>query len=253
MTTILAGGRRIEFTWHGPGRTSLPPSSSFTTASDAPRRGGTFPRRSPPGRVRRARLQPRRIRRLRSRRASATAHLHARRGILRLPELLDAAGVRKAFSSAQRRRFHRPAARFDAASLRGSADCCSRRRTFLRGDYRARHRKDARRVPPHRPEARLERHHGGNVDCAFWGWNRAWLDPGFLAWNIEDCLPAVTSVLVVQGRRSVRVPSQVEAIERSAAARFGAASSSGAATAASRPARADAFKDAAFVRGMEKR
>ena len=40
--------------------------------------------------------------------------------------------------------------------------------------------------------ARLARHHGGNVDCAFWGWNRAWLDPGFRAWNIEDRLPAVT-------------------------------------------------------------
>ena len=31
----------------------------------------------------------------------------------------------------------------------------------------------------------LERHHGANVDVAFWGWNHAWLDPGFRDWNIE--------------------------------------------------------------------
>ena len=34
-------------------------------------------------------------------------------------------------------------------------------------------------------KSRLERRHGRNVDCAFWGWNRAWLDPGFRSWNLE--------------------------------------------------------------------
>jgi len=49
--------------------------------------------------------------------------------------------------------------------------------------------------------ARLARHHGGNVDGAFWGWNRAWLDPGFRAWNIERYLPAVrVPTLVIQGQ-----------------------------------------------------
>jgi pimeloyl-ACP methyl ester carboxylesterase len=48
--------------------------------------------------------------------------------------------------------------------------------------------------------ARLARYHGRNAECAFWGWNRAWLDPGFRSWNIEECLPSVTvPVLVVQG------------------------------------------------------
>ena len=48
--------------------------------------------------------------------------------------------------------------------------------------------------------ARLERHHGANVDCAFWGWNRAWLDPGFLKWDIRDYLPAIRApVLAIQG------------------------------------------------------
>ncbi|PIW26731.1 MAG: alpha/beta hydrolase [Rhodospirillales bacterium CG15_BIG_FIL_POST_REV_8_21_14_020_66_15] len=47
---------------------------------------------------------------------------------------------------------------------------------------------------------RLRRHHGGNVDTAFFGWNDTWLTPEFRAWNVEDCLPAVTCpVLVVQG------------------------------------------------------
>jgi pimeloyl-ACP methyl ester carboxylesterase len=48
--------------------------------------------------------------------------------------------------------------------------------------------------------ARLERHHGANVDVAFWGWNRAWLDPGFRSWNIEEYLSGVhCPVLAIQG------------------------------------------------------
>lgn len=48
--------------------------------------------------------------------------------------------------------------------------------------------------------ARLERHHGANVDCAFRGWNEAWLDPGFRAWDITEYLPSIrVPVLIVQG------------------------------------------------------
>jgi pimeloyl-ACP methyl ester carboxylesterase len=47
--------------------------------------------------------------------------------------------------------------------------------------------------------ARLARHHA-DVDGAFWGWNRAWLDPGFRAWNLEAYLPGIhAATLVVQG------------------------------------------------------
>ena len=47
---------------------------------------------------------------------------------------------------------------------------------------------------------RLERFHGDNVDCAFNGWNDAWLDPGFREWNIEHFLQAIRMpVLVIQG------------------------------------------------------
>lgn len=47
----------------------------------------------------------------------------------------------------------------------------------------------------------LTRYHGDNVDCAFWGWNRVWLDPGFWQWNIEEFLPAIkVPVMVLQGK-----------------------------------------------------
>lgn len=60
--------------------------------------------------------------------------------------------------------------------------------------------------------ARLHR----DVDGAFWGWNRAWLDPDFLRWNLEAYLPQVTApVLVVQGLDDVYgTLAQVDAIER---------------------------------------
>jgi pimeloyl-ACP methyl ester carboxylesterase len=49
--------------------------------------------------------------------------------------------------------------------------------------------------------ARLARFHGDNVDNAFWGWNRAWLDPAFRAWRIDDAVAHVrVPMLVIQGR-----------------------------------------------------
>jgi len=46
---------------------------------------------------------------------------------------------------------------------------------------------------------RLQPYHE-NVDVAFCGWNDAWLDPGFLVWNIEEYLPRIkVPVLIIQG------------------------------------------------------
>ena len=46
---------------------------------------------------------------------------------------------------------------------------------------------------------RLARHHR-NVDVAFWGWNRVWLDPEFRLWSIGEFLPAIrVPALVIQG------------------------------------------------------
>ncbi len=62
---------------------------------------------------------------------------------------------------------------------------------------------------------RLARHHGENVDCAFYGWNDAWTDPGFASMNLEAYLPGVTvPCLVLQGRDDdYGTPAQVRAIE----------------------------------------
>jgi pimeloyl-ACP methyl ester carboxylesterase len=67
---------------------------------------------------------------------------------------------------------------------------------------------------------RLARHHGPNVDGAFRGWNDAWLDPGFRAWNIESYLPRVRAAsLVVQGEDDAYgTLAQIEAIERGSGA-----------------------------------
>ncbi len=47
--------------------------------------------------------------------------------------------------------------------------------------------------------AKLARYHA-DVDSAFWGWNRIWLDPDFRAWNIEAYLPGIACpVLAIQG------------------------------------------------------
>jgi pimeloyl-ACP methyl ester carboxylesterase len=47
---------------------------------------------------------------------------------------------------------------------------------------------------------RLARYHGDNVDCAFWGWNQAWLDEGFQDWNLEEYLSKIKiPVLLIQG------------------------------------------------------
>jgi len=49
--------------------------------------------------------------------------------------------------------------------------------------------------------AKLARLHGDNVDCAFWGWNGAWLHPEFWHWNLEEYLPGIkVPMLVIQGR-----------------------------------------------------
>jgi pimeloyl-ACP methyl ester carboxylesterase len=46
---------------------------------------------------------------------------------------------------------------------------------------------------------KLARYHR-DVDGAFWGWNRAWLDPGFRAWRIDDSVAFIrVPILLIQG------------------------------------------------------
>lgn len=60
---------------------------------------------------------------------------------------------------------------------------------------------------------KLARHHA-DVSGAFWGWNRAWLDPDFRAWNLEELLPAISApTMIVQGTEDeYGTIAQVEAI-----------------------------------------
>lgn len=47
---------------------------------------------------------------------------------------------------------------------------------------------------------RLEKYHGANTDCAFRGWNDAWLDPGFRDWDMREPIAYIrVPILVVQG------------------------------------------------------
>lgn len=46
----------------------------------------------------------------------------------------------------------------------------------------------------------LLKFHMDNVDCAFLGWNGAWLNRHFMKWNIEEFLPNITvPQLIIQG------------------------------------------------------
>lgn len=66
--------------------------------------------------------------------------------------------------------------------------------------------------------ARLARHHGGNVECAFRGWNEAWLDPGFREFELRPLLRRIeVPVTLIQGREDeYGSDAQIQAMERHA-------------------------------------
>ena len=67
--------------------------------------------------------------------------------------------------------------------------------------------------------ARLGKHHR-DVEQAFWGWNRVWLDPEFRSWNIEDAVPKIrVPLLLIQEKDDpYGTLQQIEAIEEGARA-----------------------------------
>ena len=81
----------------------------------------------------------------------------------------------------------------------GLASIAEARRAYETGDLRS----------------RLAKYHA-DVDIAFRGWNGAWLDPGFEAWNIEDAVGRWrVPALVIQGADDqYGTLEQVRAIER---------------------------------------
>jgi pimeloyl-ACP methyl ester carboxylesterase len=136
--------------------------------------------------------------------------------LVSLPEVLDAAGVREAIlvghsDGASIALVHaaRPdSGRIRALVLEAPHVFCEELSVRSIAAAAERYRDgDLRRA--------LERHHGSNVDVAFWGWNRAWLDPGFRDWSIEESLPFVlVPVLLIQGEDDeYGTPRQLDVIE----------------------------------------
>jgi pimeloyl-ACP methyl ester carboxylesterase len=80
----------------------------------------------------------------------------------------------------------------------GLASIAEARRAYETGDLRA----------------KLAKYHM-HVDCAFRGWNGAWLDPGFKAWNIEDAVGGWrVPALIIQGADDqYGTMAQIRAIE----------------------------------------
>jgi pimeloyl-ACP methyl ester carboxylesterase len=212
---LLAGGRRLEYAWHGPPPDAAPTLvflheglGSVSTWRDFPKRlaeatgcgalvysragyGGSDPVALP---------RPLRF-------------MHDEAAVLH--EVLDAAAVREAVLVG-----HSDGASIalihvgrDSTRVRGLAleaphvfvedvTVCSIERAAE--SYRT---GDLRRV--------LERHHGANVDVAFWGWNGTWLDPGFRSWDLQEFLPRIrVPVLLVQGEQDeYGTLRQLDAIE----------------------------------------
>ncbi len=65
-------------------------------------------------------------------------------------------------------------------------------------------------------ESRLERYHGSNTRCAFYGWNDTWLHPRFVHFNIEKYLPRIdVPFLAIQGSHDpYGTISQLDSIRR---------------------------------------
>ena len=71
-------------------------------------------------------------------------------------------------------------------------------------------------------KSKLKKFHGINTECAFRGWNEAWLNPAFRDWNIESFLPEiVVPILAIQGLDDAYgTLAQIDAIERSVSGIF---------------------------------
>ena len=219
VETISAGDRRIEVVWHGPGPEDAPTLVFLHDGIGCAATWRDFPaelaRETGCGALVYSRAGyggsdavplPRPL-----------TYLHEE-GYTGLPDVLDAAGVRTAYlvghsDGGSIALLHastpRASPRVRGLLLEAPHVFCEEATVRAIGQARSDYRNGGLR-------ARLARYHGPNVECAFWGWNRAWLDPGFRAWNIEDCLPAVTvPVLVVQGADDpYGTLLQVDAIER---------------------------------------
>jgi pimeloyl-ACP methyl ester carboxylesterase len=216
---LLACDRRIEFAWHGPGPADAPTLVFLHDGIGCAATWRDFPealaRETGCGALVYSRAGyggsdpvalPRPL-----------TYMHDE-GLAALPDVLDAAGVRNAFLVG-----HSDGgsiALIHASTIRALPRV---RGLLLEAPHVFCEEETVRAIRNAREEylggglrERLSRYHGANVDCAFWGWNGAWLDPGFRAWTIEDRLPLIAGpVFVVQGLDDpYGTLRQVEAITR---------------------------------------
>jgi len=201
MPELIAGGRRLEYVWHGPGPAEAPTLvflheglGSVSLWRDFPRRlaeatgcGALVYSRAGYGRSEPA-PPPWSVR-----------FMHEEAVVLE--EVLDRASVREAV----------PVGHSDGGSIaiiHAGSETRGRVRALVLlaphvfvEDLSLRSIAAAAEAFRHHELRRaLERHHGDNVDGAFWGWNGVWLDPAFRSWNIEEFLPRILKpVLVIQG------------------------------------------------------
>jgi len=70
-----------------------------------------------------------------------------------------------------------------------------------------------------RLKEKLAAYHGDNTDNAFWGWNRVWLNPKFVHWDIQKFLPRIqVPVLAIQGAEDpYGTKAQLTAIQKKGA------------------------------------
>ena len=216
MPHLLAGGRRLEYAWHGPPPDAAPTLvflheglGSVSTWRDFPKRlaeatgcGALVYSRAGYGGSDPVPL-PRPIR-----------FMHDEARVL--PEVLDAAAVREAVlvghsDGASIALIH--AGSGPSPRVRGLA--LEAPHVFVEDVTVRSIEKAAVHYETATLRRALERHHGTNVDVAFQGWNRAWLDPAFRSWNVEEFLPAIrVPVLVVQGEQDeYGTLRQLDAIE----------------------------------------
>ncbi|MGA9525895.1 MAG: alpha/beta hydrolase [Myxococcaceae bacterium] len=219
MKTLNAGGKRLEFEWHGAPPDEAPTLVFLHDGLGCVAMWRDFPeelaRRTGCGALVYSRAgyggsDPVEVPR-------PLTYMHEE-GTQVLPEVLAAAGVKRAFlighsNGGSIALLHAGAAN-SFPGLAGLlleaphvfcedlsvASIARAREAYVHGDLRS----------------RLQRYHGANVDCAFWGWNRAWLDPEFRRWNIESSLPSIrVPVLVLQGADDeYGTLAQVESITR---------------------------------------
>jgi pimeloyl-ACP methyl ester carboxylesterase len=205
---LAAGGRRLEYVWHGPGPASAPTLVFLHEGLGCVTRWRDFPEQVAAAAGCGALVYSRAGYGGSDRNPPPWGPRFLHREALVLPEVLDAAGVREAVlvghsdggsialihagATEPAGKTPPPPCLHSLVLLAPHVFCEDVTLASIRAAVEAYRHDDLRE--------RLERHHGANVDDAFLGWSGAWLDPAFREWTIEDSLPGVrVPALVVQG------------------------------------------------------